>query len=332
MQGICYRNTQTNIPDLPSDYHVKYPYGYAYESSTHFIHYYGLQDSFYYIDNLFFVSERKAGSLTDWVKRVFGAQNISPLKNNVGEVVESVWRPGFCFWEVIPTALNIDRHEQMSSGQALRNLINKTDELLLFIEPSAQGLQSYGHKCRELLILACTEVENQWVSLVKKSNLNQQSNKRFTTNDYVKLLSRCHFEEYQVEFKNYAGLRMFTPFLRWSMSDPTQSLSWYDAYNKTKHERAQGFQFATLENAMESVAACIIMYCAKYGPHELLEKNNQLSGIINEHFNISLQNSNLDSHYIPEVTLPLNAGDELNAQNIHNINQIGAWVTKNLII
>lgn len=333
MHGICYKNTQTNFPSFPSDYHIRYPYGYAYESNTHFIHYYGVHDSFYSIENLSFVSEGKSGSLTDWVKRIFGAHDINPLSNKIGEVVEGIWRPGFCFFETIPTALNIDLHEQMSSGQALRNIINKIDELLLYIEPSMQGLQSYGHKSRELLILACTEVENQWASLIKKSNLYQPNNnkQKFTTNDYVKLLDQCHFNEYQIEFKNYAGLK-FVPFANWSATDPTQSLHWYNAYNKTKHDRAQGFQFATLENVMNAVSACLIMYCVKYGPHDLLYKNNQLSGVINEHFDITLQNSNLASHYIAEVTLPQNAGDTLNIQNIYNADQICSWTTKSLII
>lgn len=86
----------------------------------------------------------------------------------IGDTVENLWRPSLYYSNDIQIALNIDPYEQRSAEQALRVLVEKLDDILLYVEPSQSGLASYGHKSRELLILACTEVENLWTSIFQK--------------------------------------------------------------------------------------------------------------------------------------------------------------------
>lgn len=87
-----------------------------------------------------------------------------------------------------------------------------------------------------------------------------------------------------MNFKNYSGLRDFTPFLSWVPTASTGSLPWYDAYNGTKHDREAGFNLASLENVMDALSACIVLYCVKYGPYDLVSGGDLLSGTFNEHF------------------------------------------------
>ena len=55
------------------------------------------------------------------------------------------------------------------------------------------------------------------------------------------------------------------PFRKWSEGEPTKSIAWYHAYNLTKHDREALFAEASLEHAMDAVAACAIIVFAQYG-------------------------------------------------------------------
>lgn len=207
--------------------------------------------------------------------------------------------------------MKINAFEQRSAEQALRVLIEKLDDLLLYIEPDRNGLRSYSHKSRELLILACTEVEDSWVSIFKSSGISPQNNRMFTTKYYVKLLSKARLNEFQITFKNYDELRNFIPFCQWDLSQPTKSLKWYDSYNKTKHDRNSSFNEATLENVLDAVSASIAMFCARFSPFSLLNNNNILSSLINQYFKISLRESDPSTYYIPKIDLPANTRTDL---------------------
>lgn len=331
MRGIYYENTQTNIPGWEPSLHESVPYGFAYETDSHFVHFYGNRGDFNLIAVGLTAIQSKNGTLRDWVQNVFGAINIQPLSNEIGHVTDGIWRPSLRFRDDIQTALNVDSFDRQSSGQALRNLITKLDELFLYIEPSTHGLQAHGHKCRELLILACTEVENHWVSLIKRSNI-QNSSGRYITRDYVKLLAPCFLEEYKVRYKNHSGLRDFNPFIGWDFANPTTSLKWYDAYNKTKHDRNTAFHYATLENVLDAIAACIVMYCVKYGPYDLISDNTLLSGAINEHCTISFEDSDKGSYYIPRLTHPENTRKDLFVYDSYREKHNDSWVTNPLVL
>ncbi|EMS1343890.1 hypothetical protein WKL52_003797 [Salmonella enterica] len=331
MNGIWYENTHTRIPNFETTTHQKQKLGYAYETTSHFVHLYGRDVGFNVISVGLTVIEQRSGTLNDWVQRVFGAQNISPLDNEVGHVTKGVWRPSLYYVNDTETALGIDKFEKRATEQALRVLIEKLDDIFLYVESSTHGLISYSHKCRELLILACTEVENQWVSIISDTNLSRSSG-RYSTNDYVKLLDKCFLSEYKIQYLNYDGLRNFKPFDGWNANNPTNSLPWYEAYNKTKHDRSGAFHFSTLENVMDAVAACVVMYCVKYGPFSLLEANTSLSTIVNQNFLISLDNSNPASYYIPEIELPTNTRSDLFLYDCYRASHNKKWITDSLVL
>lgn len=192
----------------------------------------------------------------------------------------------------------------------MRILIEKLDDVLLYIEPTAAGLQSYGHKTRELLILACTEVENFWAQYMRLAN-SAPSGRSFSTNDYVKLLKPLYLAEYRIRFKLITGNYSVTPFSQWSAANPTQSLPWYNAYNKTKHDREQHFAVATLENCLHAISAVVAMFCARHSPYPLLSGYSSLSGLITQHFDIDLADPDPASFYIPALDPPANIRKDL---------------------
>jgi hypothetical protein len=110
-------------------------------------------------------------------------------------------------------------------------------------------MQTYGHKTRELLILASTEVENTWKSYMRIANV-EPSLKEFTTHDYANLSMPLHLSEYQISLPRYADIPAIRPFCDWSVSQPSRSLPWYNAYNKTKHDRNVHFPEASFIHAV----------------------------------------------------------------------------------
>lgn len=332
MNGICYKNTKTTLPNWVETLHESQPLGYAYETNSHFVHLYGTDNGLNIISVGLTVIESKVGTLEDWVKKVFGAEEIIPLNNEIGHSIDGIWRPSLYYQDDTYKALNVTKFAQRSSEQALRILIEKLDELLLYIEPDVNGLKSYGHKSRELLILACTEVENQWTALLNKAGAVPTNGRTFTTQDYVKLLNVAHLGEYVIKLRNYEHLNGFQPFDSWNTTSPTQSLTWYDAYNKTKHDRDAFFNESTLQNIIQAVTANVVMFCSRFGPFNLLNESKTLSSIINQNFEIYLKDSKQSSYYIPEIELPVDTRKDLFLYDCYRDGHNKSWVVNPLAL
>lgn len=304
MTLVTYANTHTRIPGWVNTIHLDQGRGYAYESNGRFFHIYGRAHGLWTISTGLTTSEPKGEQvLNSWIQKVFGASHQEKMSGVPGRVISGVWRPGLFLKKEVHQALNIDEYAQRSAEQALRVLIEKLDDILLYIEPSPLGLQAYGHRCRELLILACTEVENFWGSYMRLANVSA-AGRVYTTNDYVRLMAPLHLQEYSIDCQLAGNTFSIRPFSQWSAKNPTQSLPWYGAYNKTKHDREQYFSEATLENCMHAIAAVIVMFCVRYSPFSLVEAGSALAGLFIQHFNISLKNPDSKSFYVPEFDIP----------------------------
>ncbi|MBN2711033.1 MAG: hypothetical protein JXR97_01165 [Planctomycetes bacterium] len=305
MKAYTYENTLTNIPRFDDTLHVSQKYGYGYETDTHFVHLYGKEELFI-ISNGLTVLEGKNGTHFDWIKNRFGATNIEEMELEAGNTIEGIWRPALYNFDDTDKGININNSELRSQEQALRVLIEKLDEILLYIEPSSEGLESYSHKIRELLILAATEVENQWRVLLNRANEKPINGSTFTTQDYVKTLPFTFVEEFEVSLKHYSLFKPAKPFSGWNSANPTKSLKWYDSYNKTKHNRDRHFDEAKLKYAIDAVAANIALYCTRFGILRLLHDTTILTGLFKQIFDISMVNSDRKTFYIPELEIPKN--------------------------
>lgn len=302
MKPVCYENTLTNLPGWVNTVHIEQKYGYAYETSSHYVHFYG-KESFYIISIGLTVTEKKtsAPTLNDWIQMRFGAKNIQPMKYDVGHSVESIWRPSLFFWEDTCAALKINTKEQISQEQTIRLLVQQLDNLLLYIEPSNDGLESYSYKTRELLILACTEVENQWRSFLQRAGTKPINGKDYSTNDYVKLLAKLNFNEYAIALRSTSYSSKIFPFSTWNSTNPTTSLDWYNAYNKTKHNRDTYFDQAKLKYIIDAISANIVLYAIRFSPLSLINNSTIFSSVINQMFTISMDNADITSFYLPDL-------------------------------
>jgi hypothetical protein len=162
----------------------------------------------------------------------------------------------------------------MARGQ-LRTLTRQLDRICQTIHPAEETLSVYGHEIRNLLILACTEVEMHWRGILHANGIARA---RYDTHSYVKLQSAMKLDQFTVRFPNFPWLPTVCPFGGWGSSGkPTQDLAWYDAYNATKHNREREFARATLAHAFQAISACVVMMAAEFGMAAGLDEDAELN-------------------------------------------------------
>jgi len=296
---IVYENTKGH----PGSHNYE-PFGMAYETDDFFVHHYCTKGPILWFGER--VYQRKNGLLRDWVVDVFGAVNIQESNLPPGTTKSQVWRPGVGFNKT-QEFLGNSISDFGKCARALLILLQKLSDIFDFIEPADDGLSAYGHKTRELLILTCTEVENYWVHYLKLAGVTKD---RYSTNDYVTLKSPLHLAEYKV-IRDRLNLAECFPFANWNSTQPTQSLEWYDAYNQVKHDRNENFPKATVKNCINSVAACSVLFSARFGPGSLSGNLSKLSTQFNEMFSVELHNPDIRSFYIPTWEIEDRGDDRL---------------------
>lgn len=310
MKALVYRVTKHTLPGWVP-FHEKEPRGVAYETDTHFVHFFGKERGLWVISPGLTVTQAKSGPLREWIDRTFGAVQVEETNCEVGHTVHGVWRPGLYFSEEVLQGLSATTFDLRLAEQSLLLLIQRLDELLHFVEPSPGTLQTHSHKARELLILACTEVENSWKTYLRIAGAVPPAKGDFSTNDYVKLLKHLYLAEYQISLPRYADIPPIRPFYSWSAAQPTKSLPWYDAYNKTKHDRSLHFAEATLWNCLQAVAANLVLFTVRFGPFHLFHGAGTLAAYFNQLFTIELKDCSPSSFYAPRLDLPPNQRTDL---------------------
>jgi len=179
----------------------------------------------------------------------------------IGEYYRRIYRPSLD--DRFPGPPQEMQHVAESLGQ-LATLTEQLARIFRVIFPADNNLKTYGYEIRNLILLACTEVEAQWKGILKANNASP-AGPYFNTKDYVKLLKPLKLAEYQVILPIYPQLPSLSPFAVWNSEKPSKSLLWYDAYNAVKHDRETQFHQATLKYAIHAVVACAVMLGAQYG-------------------------------------------------------------------
>ena len=128
------------------------------------------------------------------------------------------------------------RNEYLSHLRQLELILDDLKSVFRVIEPTIDNKESYGNTLRNIIILSCTEIDCM-MNKILKSNGYIVKDDRYSTNDYVKLKEALRLDEYSLEFNEYEGMGVFSPYSNWSKEQPTQSILWYDIYNKVKHNK-----------------------------------------------------------------------------------------------
>jgi hypothetical protein len=192
-----------------------------------------------------------------------GSRVVEP-KHGRGEYFPRMWRPHDSP-HVFDTYFDVWR----AAVQAGRVVIDRLAQALRYIEPDPkQTFEAYGHEVRQLLILACTEVEAGWKGVLRANGYTapiakgKRRPRSLTRSDYVKLAAPMHLHEWSVTLPMYRKVSTFTPFGGWAT---TGQLDWYDAYNAVKHDSEAEFHQATLRHALHACGALFVMVLAQFG-------------------------------------------------------------------
>ncbi len=230
---------------------------------------------------------------------------------NTGEYYPQIYRP-FLSYDFItkkrklPSRNNIkhligedfypsNEKEYLSRLNQLELLTNELSEIFKTVEPTSQNMKCYGHKIRNLIILACTEVDDMCKSILNSNIYIRKT--IYTTKDHIKIKDVLKLNEYKIKLRKYPDIEISTPYLHWDHEEPTKSLVWYAAYNSIKHDRINSYNLATLRSAIDSVFAVTVLLIAQYGDKNVFWKDK-----MEKYFEISeYPNWDYSDLYIPPI-------------------------------
>lgn len=205
-----------------------------------------------------------------------------------------------------PEPLSVYGQDFSGDVVAFELLESSLERLFRVIEPSESNGGVYGHEIRQLLILACTEVENLLKRVLVSNGYPSPKDDRWTTRDYVKVQGPLRLSWYSSELARYPDYPAVHPFHGWDIEKPTTSLNWYEVYNKTKHDRGESLKLATFCHAVTAVAAVHVLLTAQFG-FGLLENHvgrfvmGTASGSSRVFKNLNAPPIPLEEQYIPWV-------------------------------
>jgi len=172
----------------------------------------------------------------------------------------------------------IDKTEQQSLIHAAFLIVNDFMEIFNFIEPCDANQSVYSHRIFELLLRTATEFEANCIGILKSNHVNPFG-KDYNIRDYYKLNSALYLSKYNVKFSRWAEQYYYRPFIEW---DKGPSLSWYQAYNHSKHNRFSNYKEANLYNLLISICGLICVLHAQFDiTLEFEYRNYGKIGIIN---------------------------------------------------
>ncbi len=207
-----------------------------------------------------------------WLRRLqMRPETVENPRLSDGGYHPRIWRGFYDPTNPLRTYCPIDpRHVYSQSFRqsvnAARSLFDGLEDLFRYVEPSPANEQTHSHKIRELLILACTELEACWRGVLR-DNCLVTAPTRLSTQQFITLSKPLGLTEWLVALANYPEYTSISPFEGWSEAEPTKSLPWYDAYNGTKHDRESNFGDASLANLLRAMAALHVQLSAQWGPH-----------------------------------------------------------------
>jgi hypothetical protein len=207
-------------------------------------------------DDAFFGGTYEAKDLPN----VFARKRRVPATLVPGQFHSRIWR-GQMKAEAQAFGLEEEQRDSVRMG---RILATKLQEIFRYVEPTPHHNSVYSHELRSLLILACTEVENSCKAVLKANNAKPAKKKKdFNMRDYERLAGPMKLAEWEVVLTTCPKYGRIQPFAAWAV--PGTPLSWYQAYNDTKHDRDLRLCEATFRRTIEAVAGAFVLNVAQFG-------------------------------------------------------------------
>lgn len=152
-----------------------------------------------------------------------------------------------------------------SYTRAFLQLQKEMENLFLYVAPADKNLKTYSYHIHELLIRICIEIEANFKAIFAENHYSKQE-KDFTIKDFWKIDVSHKLSDYKVKMPIWEGKnKVFEPFAGWKNST---SLTWYRAYNRSKHNRDKFFKEANLKNLMDAFCGLYVVMSAQFDSHD----------------------------------------------------------------
>jgi hypothetical protein len=139
-------------------------------------------------------------------------------------------------------------------------------KLFEYVEPCDENSDTISLRIQELLIRVCIEIEANFTAILKENNYSNKGNLNLK-DDYCLIEFSHKLSSYKVKFPVWRGENHTRrPFENWS-NKPNKDwhiLKWYQAYNKSKHDRQSHFDKATFDTLLNAVSGLVILLSAQF--------------------------------------------------------------------
>jgi hypothetical protein len=147
-------------------------------------------------------------------------------------------------------------------------LLIQEDLLKLFeyVEPCDENSDTISLRIQELLTRVCIEIEANFTAILKENTYTNSGNWNLK-NDYSLIDFTHKLSAYKVKFPVWrGGKHTYSPFANWATksNENWHALNWYQAYNKSKHDRHLHFNKATFDTLLNAVSGLIVLLSAQF--------------------------------------------------------------------
>ena len=200
-------------------------------------------------------------TVDELLKRRSGGQPGTKMETDIKPRVfyPRIWRDG----ARVPESLE-DMNVRTGALRSGSLVLAELEKVFNAVEPCRVNEEVFGHALRHILVRACMDVEACWQGILE-ANHCRPTHKRYSTEDYVKLLPVMRLDQWQVNLGQFQDFQLLSPFVGWDPTDPTDSLRWYAAHHKVKHRWEKHLAQASLRHCIDATAALVIMVGAAFG-------------------------------------------------------------------
>ena len=120
-----------------------------------------------------------------------------------------------------------------------------------------RNFSAFGPRYEQIIYFCCIGIESLFRRIIEASGELNRSllKKKYSMNDFIRLRSLLRIDEVGLNLVRYPWISEIKPFEGWSDSAPSESLSWFGAYNALKHDKRRNDQQASMKNAIAAAAA-----------------------------------------------------------------------------
>jgi hypothetical protein len=194
-----------------------------------------------------------------------------PIHRNY-RTIKPTANSGYSRWAYV-----IDREYASNAEHYVRAFIliqNDLRSIFEYLEPSDECRAAYSYRIHALLMRTCIEVEANFKAILEENLFTPPTRRSLNMTDYRKVDASHHLSSYEVMLPIWNGSPpILRPFDAWRSTRglPSASgvgLSWYQAYNASKHDRQDAFKKANLENLVMAVAGLLVLISSQFQDEE----------------------------------------------------------------